>query len=67
MTTMNEERFINIESKILHQERLLEELHQVLYEQQTTIDKLEKKIKELKEIKTEDSEIRPANEKPPHY
>lgn len=64
---MNEERFIAIETKILHQERLLEELHQVLYEQQVTIDKLEKKLKKFEEIKTDDSEIRPANEKPPHY
>ena len=67
MTTMNEDRFIAIETKILHQERLLEELHQVLYEQQATIDKLEKKLKKFEEITTEDSEIRPANEKPPHY
>ncbi len=64
---MNEERFINIETKILHQERLLEELHHVMYEQQDRINKLEKKLKQFEDMSNADSEIRPANEKPPHY
>lgn len=64
---MNEERFIAIESKLLHQERLLEELHEVIYQQQDTIDKLQKKLKQIEEISNSENEIRPANEKPPHY
>jgi SlyX protein len=32
---MNEERLIEIESKLAHQEMLIEELNQVLYKQQT--------------------------------
>lgn len=64
---MNEERFITIEMKISHQERLLEELHEVIYKQQETIDKLQKKLEQLEDMANADNEIRPANEKPPHY
>lgn len=64
---MNDERFIAIEMKISHQDKLLEELHQVLYEQQDRIQKLEKKLKQLEDMSNSDAEIRPANEKPPHY
>lgn len=64
---MNEDRFIAIETKLLHQENLLEELHQVLYQQQDSIDKLQKKLKQFEDLSNADNEIRPANEKPPHY
>lgn len=64
---MSEERFIAIEMKISHQDRLLEELHEVLYKQQETIEKLQKKLKQVEDLANADTEIRPANEKPPHY
>ncbi|UOF01892.1 SlyX family protein [Bdellovibrio reynosensis] len=68
---MSEERLIDIETKILHQEHLIEELNQVVYSQQKTIDKLETLLtgltKRLKEaLGGESDDIRP-NEKPPHY
>ncbi|KYG67262.1 SlyX protein [Bdellovibrio bacteriovorus] len=67
---MTEERLIDIETKIAHQEHLLEELSQVLYEQQKTIDHLEKRLIQLSK-KIEDGpdggDIGPANQKPPHY
>lgn len=68
---MTEERIINLETKLTHQEDTLEQLSQVLYEQQKTIDKLEllltKLTQKLVEVIGEgDSEIR-GNEKPPHY
>ena len=66
---MSEQRIIDLEIKISHQDHLLEELHQVVYEQQKTIDSFQKKLTSL--IKRfEDSgvgsEIRSGNEKPPH-
>lgn len=64
---MEEQRFIAIETKILHQEVTLEELHQVLYKQQETIDLLQKKLKLFEDQLRADNEIRPAGEKPPHY
>jgi SlyX protein len=63
----NEERLINIEMKISHQDQMLEELHQVVYAQQAAIDLLEKKIKIMSEQMSADADIRPAGEKPPHY
>lgn len=60
-----EERLIEIEIKIANQENLLEELNSVIYEQQKTIDRLERIIKELE--KANSLEIGPQNVKPPHY
>ena len=64
---MEEQRFIAIETKILHQEVILEELHQVLYSQQEIIDNLTKKLKIAEELLRATQDIRPAGEKPPHY
>ena len=64
---MSEERFIAIEIKVLHQDRLLEELHEVIYKQQEIIDRLQKKMQQIEDMANADNEIRPANEKPPHY
>lgn len=63
----NEQRFINLETKISHQDMMLEELHEVLYKQQAEITALQKKLKVLEEQFSSSNEIRPAGEKPPHY
>lgn len=67
---MTEQRLIDLETKIAHQELLLEELNQVLYQQQKTIDKLEATVttlvKRYQDMLIGGDEIRP-NEKPPHY
>ncbi|MCP4755757.1 MAG: SlyX family protein [Proteobacteria bacterium] len=67
-----EERLIDIETKIAFQERTIKELNDVVYDQQKQIDKLNDisnalagKIKELFETATDAKP--PANEKPPHY
>lgn len=66
---MSDERLNNLESKLAHQEVLLEELHQVLYEQQKTIDKMDKALttltQRLKDV-LQGEDIR-GHEKPPHY
>jgi SlyX protein len=64
---MNDERFIKIETTLVHQEAIIEELHQVLYQQQETIFQLQKKIKLFEDQVSADSNIRAAGEKPPHY
>ncbi len=64
---MDEQRFIDIETKLLHQEVILEDLHQVLYKQQEIIDFLQKKLKTMDEQFQNLNEIRAAGEKPPHY
>lgn len=67
---MTEQRLIDLETKIAHQEYLIEELNQTVYEQQKTIDRLEATlstlVKRYQDILTGGDEIRP-NEKPPHY
>lgn len=65
-----EERLIEIESKISHQEFLIEKLNEALIHQQQTVDRLEGTlnglIKRLGNLSNE-PEIGPGNEKPPHY
>ncbi len=61
------ERLVNIEMKISHQDLIIEELNQVIYQQQQTIDGLSKKLKLIEEQFRADPNIGPAGEKPPHY
>jgi len=69
---MNEERFIDIESKMAFQEKTIKDLNDVILEQQKEIQRLGKicdallrQGKELTELASGISA--PANEKPPHY
>ncbi len=69
---MNEERLINIETKIAYQEDLVEDLNKTIYQQQQKIERLEaicdalaKQIRALAEAGSEGKP--PANERPPHY
>ena len=69
---MNEERLVEIETKIAYQEKALKDLNDVLYEQQQEIDRLGTICKALLSRIKELSEMAPgidapANEKPPHY
>jgi SlyX protein len=66
---MNEERIIELETKLAHQELAIEELQNSVFEQQRTIEAMEKALKQvtdqLKGVGA--SDIGPGNEKPPHY
>lgn len=66
-----ENRFIELEIKVAHLERNLEELGDVVYGQQQEILKLEKKIdtfiKQAQSNASGELDIRAHNEKPPHY
>jgi SlyX protein len=68
---MSEERLIELEIKVTHQEDLLDALNKTVYEQQKKIDDLEKLCMELarrlKEVAANAGERLPGNEKPPHY
>jgi SlyX protein len=65
----NEERFIDIEIKLAHQEDLVESLNQRVYEQQKQIDQLEAMLAALAERvrTTSQANQSPLNERPPHY
>jgi SlyX protein len=68
---MTEDRLIDIEIKITHQEDALQELNKVVYQQQKKIDHLEaicdSLINHIKELSEVVSDRHVAHEKPPHY
>lgn len=65
----SEERFVDIELKLVHQEDLVESLNQRVYEQQKQIDMLEDLVRALAErVRTSTlANQTPINERPPHY
>jgi SlyX protein len=67
----DEKRFIEIEIKLAHQDKSLEELNDVIYLQQQQIDILQKIMnnltKRLQSGTSNELEIGPADDKPPHY
>jgi SlyX protein len=65
----DEDRFIDIEIKVAHQENLVESLNQTVYEQGRRIDQLEAMVAKLAEHvrALRDVGQGPVNEKPPHY
>jgi SlyX protein len=66
-----EERFIDIEIKLAHQEHLSETLNQRVYEQQQQIDKLEQLcallVQRVRENAQGGSGGHLPHERPPHY
>ncbi len=68
---MNEERLIDIESKLTFQEDLVEELNKTVYQQQLKIERLEaicealaQQVRALNEAWNDRASV---NERPPHY
>ena len=65
----HEDRFVDIEIKLAHQEVLVETLNQTIYQQGRRIDQLEAMMAKLAEHvrSVQDGRQSPLNEKPPHY
>ncbi len=68
---MSEERFIDLESRIAHQDQMLSELNDVVTEQQARLMRLEElcrtivdRVRSLGEGMAAGD---PADERPPHY
>jgi len=68
---MSEERFIDLETRLAHQDQLLNELNDVVTAQQSKIMQLEELCKALIQRVRASSEALPENdpgdERPPHY
>lgn len=67
---MHEERFVDIEIKLVHQEDLVESLNQMVYQQSRRIDQLEQMVAQLAEHIRNNQQSgpgNPVNDKPPHY
>ncbi len=65
----HEDRFVDIEIKVAHQEDLVETLNQTIYQQGRRIDKLEAMVAALADHvrNLQTSRQGPVNERPPHY
>ncbi len=68
---MSEERFIDMETRLAHQDQLLNELNDVVTSQQAKIMQLEELCKTLiQRVRAGDEglpESDPGDERPPHY
>lgn len=62
-----EERFVDLEMRISHQEDMIDELNKLVYQQQVKIDKLESVLKEVAKRIIDLETDRTINERPPHY
>jgi SlyX protein len=65
----HEDRFVDIEIKLVHQEDLVETLNQAVYQQSRRIDQLEAMVAKLAEHvrNLQQAGQGPINERPPHY
>ncbi len=65
----HEDRFVDIEIKLAHQEDLVESLNQIVYQQARRVDQLEAMVAKLAEhIRTSAQNGQgPVNDRPPHY
>ena len=68
---VNEDRLINIETKIAFQEDQIDELNKTVYQQQQKLERLESiceaLARELRALAEAGNDGKSANEKPPHY
>ena len=69
---MDEDRLIDIETKLAYQEKMIKDLNEVVVEQQKAIEKLAAGYGRLAKMYQEHARMMsavdgPADEKPPHY
>jgi len=64
-----EDRFVDIEIKLAHQEDLVESLNDIVYQQSKRIDQLEALVNKMAEHirNSQQAGQGPVNERPPHY
>jgi uncharacterized coiled-coil protein SlyX len=67
---VDDHRLTEVETRYAFLERLVEDLSRVLHEQQRYIDGMSSRLERLENLVTdamEQPDIRPPQEKPPHY
>ncbi len=68
---MDDQRLVDIETKIAYQEHMISELNEVVFQQQKTMDELKRTVELLKGRLADIGDMMAAptqaNEKPPHY
>jgi SlyX protein len=60
-------RIVNLELRFMQQERLIEELNQVVVEQQRALERMAIAMRTLQEQVRAGAEAMPKDERPPHY
>lgn len=64
----DESRFVQLETKLMYQEKLLDDLNRVLVSHTTLIDELQLRLRRAEEsLRAVPGEAKPPNEPPPHY
>ncbi len=68
---MDNQRLIDIETKLAYQEDLIQELNKTVHSQQLKLDQLEQALRSLSlrynSLAEQDDSEYPVDEKPPHY
>ena len=67
---VEDQRLTEVETRYTYLERLVEELSRVLHEQQRSIEALSSRLQRMESLVSEaieQTDERPAQEKPPHY
>ena len=67
---VEDHRLTEVETRYTYLERLVEELSRVLHEQQRSIEALSSRLQRMESLVSEaieQTDERPAQEKPPHY
>ena len=68
---MSEERLEKIETRLIFQEDLIEELNKIVYQQQQMLNQLEATCaslaRRMQSLADSLHESKPASERPPHY
>ena len=71
MSQEDDERLIALESKLAHQEYLLDSLNQTVYRLQKQLDELDTLasalVQQVSQLRAHSSDNALPNEKPPHY
>lgn len=64
----NDERFVELETRLAFQDRTIETLHEVILDLRSDLDALRRELGKLEEkIDGGEPEVGPANELPPHW
>jgi SlyX protein len=64
----DERRFMQLETKVAYQDKLIAELNEVVIQRTYALDALTRRLEAIEKLLREPpGEPGPANEKPPHY
>jgi SlyX protein len=67
-TTFDDDRFLELETRVAYQERTIEQLHEVALDLRSELEKLRREFAELQSrIDNDGPAIGPADDRPPHY